>query len=44
MINNNMPVEEADKMVVPEPYKDWWFDIFFVSNIKFMYHYIQNQE
>ncbi len=43
IVEDGIPIEELENIEIPEPYKDWWFDIFFVSNLKFMYNKVQKQ-
>ena len=37
MVQNNIPVTQASTISIPETYKDWWFEEFFHSNLRFMY-------
>ncbi|MDH4092449.1 MAG: MBL fold metallo-hydrolase [Cyclobacteriaceae bacterium] len=33
----DLTIDDAEKIEIPDQYKDWWFDRFFLSNLKFMY-------
>jgi len=43
MIDQNMGIERIPEIQVPNPYKTWWFDNFFVSNLRFLYRIRINQ-
>ena len=42
LLETNKTLEEIDNVTIPDLYKDWWFDRFFYSNLKFIF--IENQE
>ena len=37
MIADGLSITQAESIVVPEPFSDWWFKDFFTTNIRFMY-------
>ena len=37
MIADGLSITQAESIVVPEPFSDWWFKDFFTINIRFMY-------
>ena len=37
MHNQGLTIEDAERIEIPDQYKDWWFDRFFLSNLKFTY-------
>jgi len=38
MIEDNVPLEQIAEIPIPEAYKNWWFEDFFISNLRFMYN------
>ena len=37
MNNQELTIEDLETTEIPEKYKNWWFDRFFLSNVKFAY-------
>lgn len=37
MIENHIPIDTVSTIPIPEPFKEWWFEDFFASNLRFMY-------
>lgn len=37
MISQNFEIERIPKIQIPDPYKTWWFEDFFIINLRFMY-------
>jgi glyoxylase-like metal-dependent hydrolase (beta-lactamase superfamily II) len=37
MNNQELTIEDLETIEIPEKYKNWWFDRFFLSNVKFAY-------
>jgi len=44
MHSHGLSAEDADKIEIPLQYKDWWFDQFFLSNLKFAYSKIEEKK
>ena len=44
MHSQGLSAEDADKIEIPLQYKDWWFDQFFLSNLKFAYSKIEEKQ
>ena len=40
LIKENLSVDELENLSVPEKYKDWWFDRFYLYNLRFTYDYL----
>ncbi|MCJ7468018.1 MAG: MBL fold metallo-hydrolase [Maribacter sp.] len=43
MHRQGQKLEDAERIEIPDPYKDWWFDSFFLSNLKFTYSNIEEK-
>lgn len=43
MHSQGLTIENAEKIEIPDQYKDWWFDRFFLSNLKFAYSKINEK-
>ena len=37
LINENLRIEELENHSIPNKYKDWWFDRFYMYNLRFAY-------
>jgi len=37
MHNQKLTIDQTEDIEIPEQYKNWWFDQFFLSNLKFAY-------
>jgi len=37
MHSQGLSIEKTESIAIPDQYKDWWFDRFFLSNLKFVY-------
>ena len=37
MIGQNIGIEKIQEIQIPDPYKSWWFENFFVPNLRFIY-------
>ena len=37
MIHDNIPIEKVDSIEIPGSFDSWWFERFFVPNVKFMH-------
>lgn len=42
MVEKNKGLDDIEKLEIPKTYKDWWFDRFFYSNLRFMFNQINN--
>ena len=40
LVNDNVSFEEIDSVSIPNKYKEWWFDRFYATNLKFAYESI----
>ena len=38
MHNQGLTAEEAGTIEIPDQYKDWWFEQFFPSNLRFVHN------
>lgn len=41
MISSGRSIQEVDAMTIPNKYKDWWFDRFYYSNLRFAFEIAQ---
>jgi glyoxylase-like metal-dependent hydrolase (beta-lactamase superfamily II) len=44
MIADNIHAGKAGDMEIPDPYKDYWFEAFFISNLKYMHGQLSEQD
>jgi glyoxylase-like metal-dependent hydrolase (beta-lactamase superfamily II) len=44
LLNKNLSIEESDNIAVPDKYKEWWFDRFYGSNLRFAYESLKMEE
>jgi len=43
MIREGMSLQQVSEMRIPDAYLDWWFENFFVYNLRFMYRHISSK-
>lgn len=44
LIKNDQSIDSVDISFIPDQYKDWWFDRFYVWNLQFVYESIQKND
>lgn len=44
LIQNDQSIEEVDITFIPDQYKEWWFDRFYIWNLEFAYASLQSAE
>lgn len=44
LISEDVPIDLADNFVIPDKYKDWWFDRFYEYNLRFAFESIKREE
>ena len=44
MIREGMGVDQTPEIHIPDAYQDWWFENFFVSNLRFVFSNLEEQD